>query len=120
MAQTGSFVPARVARIGTVDRVFSRIGASDNLARGESSRDSEESMDWRLQGGTVEMPDLYSMGTPGGRLYSARLDAAFRGGDGDAVFQGRFGLFFNDPEQLVLYPFARNVLSYRMSLEGAF
>jgi DNA mismatch repair protein MutS len=37
MAQTGSFVPARVAKIGVVDRVFSRIGASDNLARGEST-----------------------------------------------------------------------------------
>ncbi len=37
MAQMGSFVPARVARIGVVDRVFSRIGASDNLARGEST-----------------------------------------------------------------------------------
>jgi DNA mismatch repair protein MutS len=37
MAQMGSFVPARVARIGAVDRVFSRIGASDNLSRGEST-----------------------------------------------------------------------------------
>jgi len=37
MAQMGSFVPARVARIGVVDRVFSRIGASDNLSRGEST-----------------------------------------------------------------------------------
>jgi DNA mismatch repair protein MutS len=37
MAQIGSFVPARTARMGVVDRVFSRIGASDNLARGEST-----------------------------------------------------------------------------------
>jgi DNA mismatch repair protein MutS len=37
MAQTGSFVPARKARIGIVDRIFTRIGASDNLARGEST-----------------------------------------------------------------------------------
>jgi len=37
MAQAGSFVPARMAKIGVVDRVFSRIGASDNLARGEST-----------------------------------------------------------------------------------
>jgi len=37
MAQAGSFVPARMARIGVVDRVFSRIGASDNLSRGEST-----------------------------------------------------------------------------------
>lgn len=37
MAQLGSFVPADEARIGTVDRVFCRVGASDNLARGEST-----------------------------------------------------------------------------------
>jgi DNA mismatch repair protein MutS len=33
----GSFVPARSARIGVVDRVLSRVGASDNLSRGEST-----------------------------------------------------------------------------------
>src|SRR5207302_1166791 len=37
LAQMGSFVPARSARIGIVDRVFTRIGASDNLARGRST-----------------------------------------------------------------------------------
>jgi len=37
MAQMGSFVPARSARLGLVDRVFTRIGASDNLARGRST-----------------------------------------------------------------------------------
>ena len=37
MAQTGSFVPAREANLGAVDRVFSRVGASDDLARGEST-----------------------------------------------------------------------------------
>lgn len=37
LAQTGSFVPARRARIGVVDRVLTRVGASDNLARGEST-----------------------------------------------------------------------------------
>jgi DNA mismatch repair protein MutS len=37
MAQAGSFVPARSARLGLVDRVFTRIGASDNLARGRST-----------------------------------------------------------------------------------
>jgi DNA mismatch repair protein MutS len=37
MAQIGSYVPARIAKVGVVDRVFSRIGASDNLARGEST-----------------------------------------------------------------------------------
>ncbi|MBM6925695.1 DNA mismatch repair protein MutS [Pseudoflavonifractor phocaeensis] len=37
MAQMGSFVPARSARIGVVDRVFTRIGASDDLAAGQST-----------------------------------------------------------------------------------
>jgi DNA mismatch repair protein MutS len=37
LAQVGSFVPARSARIGLVDRIFTRVGASDNLARGEST-----------------------------------------------------------------------------------
>jgi DNA mismatch repair protein MutS len=37
MAQIGSFVPAREAEIGIVDKIFCRVGASDNLARGEST-----------------------------------------------------------------------------------
>jgi DNA mismatch repair protein MutS len=37
LAQMGSFVPARSARLSLVDRVFTRIGASDNLARGRST-----------------------------------------------------------------------------------
>lgn len=37
MAQMGSFVPAGSAEVGVVDRVFTRVGAADNLARGEST-----------------------------------------------------------------------------------
>lgn len=37
MAHCGLFVPAREAKIGFVDRIFTRVGASDNLARGEST-----------------------------------------------------------------------------------
>jgi DNA mismatch repair protein MutS len=37
LAQAGSFVPARSATIGLVDRLFSRVGAADNLARGRST-----------------------------------------------------------------------------------
>ena len=37
MAQMGSYVPARSARLGLVDRIFTRIGAADNLARGRST-----------------------------------------------------------------------------------
>ena len=37
MAQAGSFVPAKSARIGLCDRIFTRIGAADNLSRGQST-----------------------------------------------------------------------------------
>lgn len=37
MAQMGSFVPAKSASIGIIDKVFTRVGASDNLSRGEST-----------------------------------------------------------------------------------
>src|SRR5207237_2489041 len=37
MAQIGSFVPAREATIGLADRIFARVGASDELARGQST-----------------------------------------------------------------------------------
>lgn len=37
MAQMGSFVPASFARIGLIDKVFTRVGASDNLSKGEST-----------------------------------------------------------------------------------
>ena len=37
LAQSGSFVPAARAKVGLVDRLFSRVGASDNLARGRST-----------------------------------------------------------------------------------
>jgi DNA mismatch repair protein MutS len=41
MAQMGSFVPAREALVGIADRIYCRVGASDNLARGESTFLSE-------------------------------------------------------------------------------
>ena len=37
MAQTGCFVPAKSARIGVVDKIFTRVGASDNISLGEST-----------------------------------------------------------------------------------
>ena len=37
MAQIGSFVPARVATLGVIDKVFTRVGASDNISSGEST-----------------------------------------------------------------------------------
>src|SRR5262249_59490575 len=37
LGQIGSFVPAREAKLGLVDRIFARVGASDNIARGHST-----------------------------------------------------------------------------------
>lgn len=37
LAQVGSFVPAKSAKIGFVDKIFTRVGASDNISRGEST-----------------------------------------------------------------------------------
>jgi DNA mismatch repair protein MutS len=37
MAQMGSFVPADAAKIGLIDKVFTRVGASDNISSGEST-----------------------------------------------------------------------------------
>ena len=37
MTQIGSFVPAEIAKIGIVDQIFTRVGANDNLAQGEST-----------------------------------------------------------------------------------
>ncbi len=37
LAQAGSFVPAREAKVGIVDRIYARVGASDNIARGQST-----------------------------------------------------------------------------------
>jgi DNA mismatch repair protein MutS len=37
LAQTGSFVPAREAKVALVDRIYARVGASDNIARGQST-----------------------------------------------------------------------------------
>jgi len=37
LAQIGSFVPAKIARIGLVDKIFTRVGASDNISMGEST-----------------------------------------------------------------------------------
>jgi DNA mismatch repair protein MutS len=37
LAQTGSFIPARAARMGIVDRIFTRVGAADDITRGQST-----------------------------------------------------------------------------------
>jgi DNA mismatch repair protein MutS len=72
LAQTGSFVPAASARIGVVDQLFSRVGASDDLARGRSTF-------------MVEMVETAAILNQAGRRALVILDEI---GRGTATFDG--------------------------------
>ncbi|MGE0036255.1 MAG: DNA mismatch repair protein MutS [Xanthobacteraceae bacterium] len=72
LAQMGSFVPARNARIGVVDRLFSRVGAADDLARGRSTF-------------MVEMVETAAILNQAGRRALVILDEI---GRGTATFDG--------------------------------
>jgi DNA mismatch repair protein MutS len=72
LAQMGSFVPARRARIGVVDRLFSRVGAADDLARGRSTF-------------MVEMVETAAILNQAGRRALVVLDEI---GRGTATFDG--------------------------------
>ncbi len=72
LAQMGSFVPARRARIGVVDRLFSRVGAADDLARGRSTF-------------MVEMVETAAILNQAGRRSLVILDEI---GRGTATFDG--------------------------------
>jgi DNA mismatch repair protein MutS len=72
LAQAGSFVPARRARIGIVDRLFSRVGAADDLARGRSTF-------------MVEMVETAAILNQAGRRSLVILDEI---GRGTATFDG--------------------------------
>ena len=72
LAQIGSYVPARAARIGIVDRLFSRVGAADDLARGRSTF-------------MVEMVETAAILNQAGRSSFVILDEI---GRGTATFDG--------------------------------
>jgi DNA mismatch repair protein MutS len=66
LAQAGSYVPASRATLGLVDRLFSRVGASDNLARGRSTFMVE----------MVETAAIIAQATPAASSSSTRSAAA--------------------------------------------
>src|SRR5690606_8141921 len=72
LAQAGSYVPAQSAHIGVVDRLFSRVGASDDLARGRSTF-------------MVEMVAAAAMLSQAGEHARVTLDES---GRGTATFDG--------------------------------
>ena len=68
MAQMGSFVPAQSAHIGIVDRLFTRIGASDDLASGQSTFMVE----------MTEVADILKNATPRSLLILDEIGGAHR------------------------------------------
>ncbi len=77
MAQMGSFVPASAARIGVVDKIFTRIGASDDLAAGQSTFLVEMS----------EMADILKNATPRSLLILDEIGRGTATYDGMAIAQ---------------------------------
>ena len=77
MAQMGSFVPARSARIGLVDRVFTRIGASDDLSAGQSTFMVE----------MTEVAQMLRMATPDSLLIVDEIGRGTSTYDGMAIAQ---------------------------------
>ncbi|MBQ1410885.1 MAG: DNA mismatch repair protein MutS [Oscillospiraceae bacterium] len=77
MAQMGSFVPASAARIGVVDKIFTRIGASDDLAAGQSTFLVEMS----------EMADILKNATPRSLLILDEIGRGTATYDGIAIAQ---------------------------------
>jgi DNA mismatch repair protein MutS len=90
MGQIGSFVPAAEARLGLVDRIFTRVGASDNLARGRSTFMVE----------MIETANILNTATPRSLIL---LDEV---GRGTATFDG-LSIAWAVAEYLVLNPLHR-------------
>jgi DNA mismatch repair protein MutS len=78
MAQVGSFVPAKSAHIGVVDRIFTRIGASDDLASGQSTFMVE----------MTEVADILKNATPGSLLILDEIGRGTSTFDGMSIARG--------------------------------
>ena len=75
---------------------------------------------FKVMVGQVTLPDMYSLGVQGGSFWMFDLEATVRGGPEAGSVGGYFGIQMNHPDQLALYPFARNAVSYRYTIQGTF
>ncbi|XP_061117730.1 DNA mismatch repair protein Msh3 isoform X1 [Conger conger] len=117
MAQVGSFVPAGEARLGVVDAIFTRMGASDNLSRGRSTFMEE----------LLEASEIVSRATPRSLVILDELGRGTSTHDGIAIAYATLEFFIRDVQALTLfvthYPplcelervFPRHVGNYHMA-----
>ena len=75
---------------------------------------------WRVEVGWVALPEMAWIGVEGGGHLLIRVDTLKSIDVGDDRLRAVFGVQRNDPEQLALYPFGVNAISYRLSMEGDF
>jgi len=74
-----------------------------------------------VRAGVARIPAQAAFGVEEGSLITLRAEGDVTVvGDGDAGFHINFGILYNDAEQLAMYPYAQNVLTYRYQMKGEF
>ncbi len=115
LAAALAFSPERQlneARVGVHSPGFHDAGERAGL-RGKGAL-------WRVHGGVTQIPTQWAYDVAGGTYAHVRADLAapFSLGDGGGVL--RLGLMMNDPEQLALFPFAVNAVTYALDVKADF
>jgi hypothetical protein len=89
-----------------------------HTAEFRATRDGAVGTGFLAKAGLVNLPGQPILGVDGGRYFSGRLEG--RGRNEAGTLGGSGSILFNDPELLALYPFATNVSSWNISIEGSF
>lgn len=105
-------VTARLRPEGTVSEALVAVHNPGYFRRPSDDVETQVGFGF-AQAGFVSLLEQPSLGVPGGAVPSVRLEAGFRSLGANLWFQ----LEFNDPEQLALFPFARNALSVQYHVE---
>lgn len=92
--------------------VHSRPGTLEDAATG--------GVDFLLRGGVVQLPDLWYYGVEGGYRPTFRAEVGIVVGDDAAAGSIRYLVMMNDPEQLLLFPYAYNALTMGLTFDGNF